>query len=79
MHSPQPLSTSTVTSQYHSTQWRHNSNTKNITASAREWDQNGLEIYGSALELISISLCTSANTWMLDSVCIKGNQMKLFQ
>ena len=79
MHSPQPLSTSAMMSQPHLTQWRHNSNTKNVTASAREWDQNNLEIYGSALALLSISLCTSANTWMLDSVYIKGNQMKLFQ
>ena len=70
---------SAMTSQSHSTQSRHNSYTKNVTASAREWDQNRLEIYGSAQELISISLCTSANTWMLDSVYIKGNQMKLFQ
>ena len=53
-------------------------NTKNVTASAREWDRNRLEIYGSALELISISLCTSANTWMFEKVYIKGNQMKLF-
>ena len=79
MHSPQPLSTSAVTSQSHSTQWRHNSNTTNATANAREWDQNRLEIYGSALELISISLYTSANIWMFDSAYIKGNQMKLFQ
>ena len=59
--------------------WRHNSNTKNVTASAREWDRNRFEIYGSALELISISLCAEANAWMFDSVYIRGNQMKLFQ
>ena len=62
-----------------STAWRHNSNTKNVTTSAREWDRNRYEIYGSALELISISLCTRDNTWVFDSVDIKGNQMKLFQ
>ena len=38
MHSSQPLSTSAMTSQSHSTPWRHNSNTKNVTVSAREWD-----------------------------------------
>ena len=27
-------------SQSHSTQWRHNNNTNNVTASAREWDWN---------------------------------------
>ena len=70
MQSPQPLSTSAMTSQTHSTSRRHNSNTKNVTASAREWDRNRFEIYGSALELIS-------NMWMFDSVYIKGNQMKL--
>ena len=75
MHSPQPLSTSAMTSQSHSTSWRHNSNTKNVAASAREYDRNRFEIYGSALEHVSISLCTRANTWMLDSVYIKGNQM----
>ena len=75
----QPLCTSTMTSQSHSTKWRHKSNTKNVTASARKWDRNRLEIYGSALELISISLCTSVNTWMFDSVYIKGNQMEFFQ
>ena len=74
----EPLSTSAVTSQSHSTPWRHNCNTKNVTASAREWDRNRFEIYGSALELISISLCTGANAWMFDSVYMKGNQMKLF-
>ena len=63
----------------HSTPWRHNSNTKNVTGSAREWDRNRFEIYGSAREHISISLCTGANTWMFDSVYITGNQMKLFQ
>ena len=36
IHSPQPLSTSTMRSQSHSTPWRHNSNTKNVTASARK-------------------------------------------
>ena len=70
---------SKMTSQSHSTQWRHNSNTKNVTASAREWDQNRFEIDGSALELISISLYTRANTWMLDSVHIISIQIKLFQ
>ena len=50
MHSPQPLSTSAMTSQSHSTPWRHNRNTKNVTASAREWDRNRFEIYWSALE-----------------------------
>ena len=79
MHSPQPLSTSAMTSQSHSTPWRHNSNTKNVAASAREYDRNRFEIYGSALEHVSISLCTRANTWMLDSVYIKGNQMIFFQ
>ena len=44
---------------------------KNVTASAREWDRNRYEIYGSALELISISLCTRANTWMFDGVNIR--------
>ena len=44
-----------------------------------QWDRNRFEIYGSALEHISISLCTGANTWMFDSVYITGNQMKLFQ
>ena len=52
---------------------------KERTASAREWDRNHFEIYGSALELISISLCTRAITWVFDSVYIKGNQIKLFQ
>ena len=52
---------------------------KEPTASAREWDRNHFEIYGSALELISISLCTRANTSVFDSVYIKGNQIKLFQ
>ena len=79
MHSPQPLSTSAMTSQSYSTLWRHNSNTKNVAASAREYDQNRFEIYGSALAHVSISLCTMANTWMLDSVYIKGNQMNFFQ
>ena len=41
--------------------------------------RNRFEIYGSALELIFISLCTGANAWMFDSVYINGNQMKLFQ
>ena len=79
MHSSQPLSTSAMTSQSHSTQWRHNNNTNNVTASAREWDRNRSEIYGSALEHISISLYTRANTWIFDSCYIKGNEMKLFQ
>ena len=79
MHSPQPLSTSEMTSQSHSTLWRHNSNTKNVTASAPEWDQISFEIYESALELVSISLCTRPNTLMFDSVYVKDNQMKLFQ
>ena len=79
MHSPQPLSKSAMTSQSHSAPWRHNGNTRNVAASAREYDQNRLEIYGSALEHVSISLCTRANTWMLDIVYIKGNQMKFFQ
>ena len=79
MHSSQPLSTSVTTSQSHSTPWWHNSNKKNVTVSAHEWDRNRFEIYRSALELISISLCTRANTWMFDSVYIKGNQIKLFQ
>ena len=74
----QPLSTSAMTSQSHSTPWRHNSNTKNVAASAREYDQNRFEIYGSALEHVSIPLCTRANTWMLDSVYIKGNQKNFF-
>ena len=78
MHSPQPLSTSAMTSQSHSTPWRHNSNTKNVAASAREYDQNRFEISGSALEHVSISLSTRANTWMLDSVYIKGNQKNFF-
>ena len=56
-------------------QWQH----KERTASAREWDRKHFEIYGSALELISISLCTRANTWVFDSVYIKGNQIQLFQ
>ena len=71
-------STSAMTSQSHSTPWRHNSNTKNVAASARVYDQNRFEISGSALEHVSISLCTMANTWMLDSVYIKGNQMNFF-
>ena len=79
MHSPQPLSTSAMTSQSHSTPWRHNSNTKNVTASAREWVWNSFEIYGSALKLILISLCTGADALLFDSVYIKGNQMNLFQ
>ena len=58
----QPLFTSAMTSQSHSTLWRHNSNTKNVAASAREWVRNRFEIYGSALEHTSISLCTRANT-----------------
>ena len=66
----QPSSTSTMTSQSRSTQWRHNNNTKNVTVSAREWDKNRFEIYGSALELISISLWIMADTWMFDSVYI---------
>ena len=73
------LTPTAMTSQSHSTPWRHNSNTKNVTTSAREWDRNRFEIYGSALELISISLCTGANAWMFDSVYIKDKQMKLFQ
>ena len=79
MHLPQALSTSAMVSQSHLTLWRHNSNTKKVTASAREWDQNRFEIYGSALELISISLCTRANARMFHSAYAKGNQMKLFQ
>ena len=50
---------------------------ENVTASVREWDRNRFEIYGSALEIISISLCTGANAWMFDSVYIKGYQIKL--
>ena len=65
-------------SQSHSTPWRHDGNTKNVAASAREYDRNRCEIYGSALEHISISICTRANTWMLDNVYIKGNQMIFF-
>ena len=57
----------------------HSRHKSHITASAREWDGNHFEIHGSALELISISLCTRANTWIFDSVYIKGSQMKLFQ
>ena len=73
MHSPQLLSTSAMTSQSHSTLWRHNGNTRNVTASAREWDRNHFEIYGSTLEPISISLCARVNTWIFDSVYMKGN------
>ena len=69
---------SEMTSQSHSTPWRHNSNTKNVAASAREYDRNCFEIYGLALEHVSISIYTRANTWMLDSVYIKGNQMIFF-
>ena len=75
---PSLLSTSAMTSQSHSPPWRHNSNTRNVAASAREYDRNRFEIYGSALEHVFISLCTRANTWMLDSVYIKGNQMNFF-
>ena len=64
MHSPQPLSTSVMTSQSHSTPWRHNSNTKNVTASARGWGRNRFEICRSALEPISITLHTMTNTWL---------------
>ena len=68
-------------------QWRHNPiQLRNVTIAtqitllrAREWDRNRFEIYGSALQLISIYLCARDNTWMFDSVYIKGNQMKLFQ
>ena len=67
-HSPQPLSTSAMMSQSHSTLWRHNSNTKNVTASAREWNRNRFEIYGSALKLISISLCTRGVTIRLATI-----------
>ena len=35
MHSPRPLFTSAMTSQYHSSPWRHNSNTKNPTPVSR--------------------------------------------
>ena len=49
-----------------------------VTLSAREYDQNRFEISGSVLEHVSISLCTRANTWMLDSVYIKGNQKNFF-
>ena len=68
-----------MTSQSHSTPWRRNSNTMNVTVSAHEWGWNRFEIYGLALELISISLCTWANTWTFGGVYFKGNQMKLFQ
>ena len=78
MHSPQPLSTSAMTSKSHVTPWRHNSNTKNVAASAREYDINRFEISGSALEHVSVSLCTRANTWMLASVYINSNQMNFF-
>ena len=57
IHSPQPLSTSAMRSQSHSNPWSHNSNTKNVTASARKWDGNSFEIYRLVLELVSISLC----------------------
>ena len=50
MHSPQPLSMSATTSQSNSTPWRHNSNTENVIASARERGRNRFELYGSALE-----------------------------
>ena len=53
--------------------------TQKRTANAREWDRNHFEIYGSALELIDIYLCTRTNTWVIDSVYIKGNQINLFQ
>ena len=50
--------------------------TRNFTYLVRgPWDRNRFEIYGSALELISFSLCTRAHTWMFDSVYMKGNQM----
>ena len=51
----------------------------NITARAHERDRNRPEIYGSALELISISLCTGANAWMFDNFYMKGNQINKFQ
>ena len=69
-------------------QWRHNPiQLRDVTIATQRtllrvrvnWGRNRFEIYGSALELISISLCTGANAWMFDSVYIKGNQMKLFQ
>ena len=68
-----------MTSQSHSTLWHNNSNTKNLTASPREWDRNRLEIYGSALEYNLISTCIKAKRWVFGSVYIKGNHMKLFQ
>ena len=79
MHSPQLLSMSAMASQPYPTQWLQNSNTKNVTASAREWDRNNFEIYGSVLELISISWRARANALMFDSVYIKGYQINLFQ
>ena len=54
MHSLQPFPTSAMTSLSHSTPWRHNSNTKNVTVSERDWYRNSFEIYGSALEHKSI-------------------------
>ena len=66
-------------SQSHSILWRHNSNINNVIARAREWDRNRFEIYVSALELMSISSCTMADTWMFDSGYIMGSHMKVFQ
>ena len=55
-------------------------NRYNALAPATVYVSNDVTIpLNSALELISISLCTSANTWMFDNVYIKGNQMKLFK
>ena len=75
----QPLSTSAMTSQSHSNTWRHNNNTKKLTVSARERDQNRFEIYGSRVKYSFISSCTRAKPWIFDSVYMKGNRMKLFQ
>ena len=51
-----------MTPQSHSTMWRHNSNTKNVTASASEWDRAHFESCGSGLVLECIilynALCT---------------------
>ena len=64
MHSTQPLFTSPVTSEFQSTHWRHNSDAKNLSASALEWDRNRFEIYRSTLGHNSISSCTRAKPWI---------------
>ena len=63
-------------SQSHSTPWRHNSNPKNLTASARERDRDRFEIYRLAAEHNFSSPLQGLNHAYFIAAYIKNNDLQ---